>query len=226
MAKNILLVEDDFQIREIINDYFSKKNIGEFTITMADNGEDGLFQIQSRDFDIVMLDVMLPEIDGFSLCRALRKRSDVPIIFITARGREDDILCGYELGCDDYIVKPFSLPELYAKVNALLRRSVGLMRTNILKCGNIKINPSEYLVTVDGTEISLAPKEYALLKYFMENQSVVISRETLLNTVWGYDYYGSDRVVDNHIKKLRKALGVYGKQIHTVISKGYVLKES
>ena len=190
----------------------------------AKDGAEGLTFIETQEYDLVLLDIMLPEIDGFSLCRSLRKRSNVPLLFLTARGREDDILYGYELGCDDYVVKPFSLPELYAKVNAMLRRSVGMVNARVLTSGGITIEPSSYRVTVNGTEIALPPKEYALLLYFMEHPNTVISRGTLLNKVWGYDYYGVDRVVDNHIKKLRKALGDCGKQIHTVISRGYLMK--
>ena len=224
MAKTILLVEDDSQIREVIEDYFGTKSNGEWKIMSAKDGAEGLTCIETQEYDLVLLDVMLPEIDGFSLCRSLRKRSNVPLLFLTARGREDDILYGYELGCDDYVVKPFSLPELYAKVNAMLRRSVGMVTARVLTSGGITIEPSSYRVTVNGTEIALPPKEYALLLYFMEHPNTVISRGTLLNKVWGYDYYGVDRVVDNHIKKLRKALGDCGKQIHTVISRGYLMK--
>ena len=224
MAKTILLVEDDSQIREVIEDYFGTKSNGEWEIMSAKDGAEGLTCIETQEYDLVLLDVMLPEIDGFSLCRSLRKRSNVPLLFLTARGREDDILYGYELGCDDYVVKPFSLPELYAKVNAMLRRSVGMVNARVLTSGGITIEPSSYRVTVNGTEIALPPKEYALLLYFMEHPNTVISRGTLLNKVWGYDYYGVDRVVDNHIKKLRKALGDCGKQIHTVISRGYLMK--
>lgn len=224
MAKTILLVEDDSQIREVIEDYFGTKSNGEWKIMSAKDGAEGLTCIETQEYDLVLLDIMLPEIDGFSLCRSLRKRSNVPLLFLTARGREDDILYGYELGCDDYVVKPFSLPELYAKVNAMLRRSVGMVNARVLTSGGITIEPSSYRVTVNGTEIALPPKEYALLLYFMEHPNTVISRGTLLNKVWGYDYYGVDRVVDNHIKKLRKALGDCGKQIHTVISRGYLMK--
>ena len=225
MAEKILLVEDDAQIREVITDYFSKKSDGGLEIITASDGAEGLAYIEAHESDIVILDIMLPEIDGFTLCRELRRRSDCPLLFLTARGREEDILYGYELGCDDYIVKPFSLPELYAKVNALLRRAKGQNRNKELKCGGIIMKPSEYLVISDGTEIQLPPKEYALLKYFLEHKGNVIRRNTLLDKVWGYDFYGNDRVVDNHIKKLRNALGKCGKYIHTVISQGYIMKE-
>lgn len=223
MAYNLLLVEDDSQIREVIEDFFSDKSDGNIRITSAANGTEGLLLAESQEFDLVLLDVMLPGIDGFSICRSLRARSDVPILFLTARGREDDILYGYELGCDDYIVKPFLLSELYAKVYALLRRAKGMVTVQLLTCGGIVLNPRTYCVTANGEEVALAPKEYALLKYLLEHKTWVVDRETLLVRIWGNDYYGSDRVVDNHIKKLRKSLGSCGKQIRTVVTKGYQL---
>ena len=225
MEYQILLVEDDPQIREIIEDYFSAKSEGKLMVTIAKNGDEGMERIYEQEYDLVLLDIMLPGMDGYSLCRALRKNSIVPIIFITAKGREEDILYGYDLGCDDYIVKPFSLAELHAKVNALLKRAKGMVGTNVLSCGQISLNPRRLEVLVKGKEVELAPKEYALLKCLMENQEQVLYREKLLMRVWGYDYDGNERVVDNHIKKLRKALGEAGSQIKTVITKGYVLKK-
>lgn len=225
MTYKVLLVEDDCQIREVIEDFFSDKSEGSIQITSAANGKDGLLHAQSEEFDLVLLDVMLPDMDGFSICRRLRAGSDVPILFLTARGQEDDILYGYELGCDDYIVKPFLLAELFAKVNALLRRAKGMVNVQELFCGGISLNPKTYCVKADGKEIELAPKEYALLKYLLEHKTWVVERETLLVRIWGDDYFGSDRVVDNHIKKLRKALGSCGKQIRTVVTKGYQLTE-
>lgn len=225
MTDTIILVEDDEQIREVITDYFNKKSEGRFEIITASDGAEGLALIKTKIFDLVMLDIMLPEIDGFTLCRELRKKSDCPLLFLTARGREEDVLYGYELGCDDYIVKPFSLPELYAKVNALLRRVKGKDRNRKLKCGDIIMRPSEYSVFAEGVDIQLPPKEYALLKYFLEHINSVVSRDTLLDKIWGEDFFGTDRVVDNHVKKLRKALGKCGKCIHTVISQGYIMKE-
>ncbi|MGN0683286.1 MAG: response regulator transcription factor, partial [Oscillospiraceae bacterium] len=177
------------------------------------------------EYDLVMLDVMLPGTDGFSLCRYIRQSSSVPVLFLTARGREEDKLFGYDLGCDDYIVKPFSLAELYAKTNAMLRRAKGMTVLRSMTCGKISLEPVKMTVTVDGVPVELPPKEYEILKYLMEHKEWVIDRETLLTHVWGYDYFGGDRVVDNHIKKLRKALGKEGDRIKTVISKGYKLTD-
>ena len=163
MKKKLLLVEDDPHIREGITDYINGKVGDEFEIFCAADGEEGLFQIESSEWDMVLLDVMLPSIDGFSLCRTLRKKSDAPIIFLTARGREEDVLYGYDLGCDDYIVKPFSLAALLAKIKVLIRRSEGNTASNTLKCGHIAIEPRKYRVFVDEQEVFLPPKEYELL---------------------------------------------------------------
>ncbi|MDD6573150.1 MAG: response regulator transcription factor [Thermoflexaceae bacterium] len=219
----LLLVEDDFQIREIIEDYFSSKS-DEFEITSAIDGFSGLDYIKNYEFDLVMLDVMLPHIDGFTICREIRKNSDVPILFLTARTREEDVLYGYELGCDDYIGKPFSLSRLHAKVNALLNRSRGTVVNDSVVCGKIRINKRTLEVFADGQSIYLAPKEFALLNYLIVHKNWVISRETLITNLWKDDDI-VDRVVDNHIKKLRKALGPAGNQIKTVISKGYKITD-
>lgn len=225
MKYSILLVEDDIQIREVITDYFTEKSGGEVSVHIACDGTEGLNCIYEKEYDLVMLDVMMPGMDGFSLCREIRRKSITPIIFITARGREEDILYGYDIGCDDYIVKPFSLAELFAKSNAFMRRAKGMVGTNEISCGNIRINPSKFIVTVNETEVELPPKQYALLKYLMEHKNIVVDRETLLTRIWGYDFEGTDRVVDNHIKKLRKALGAEGSRIKTVITKGYKIME-
>ena len=179
MTYRILLVEDDEQICETICDYFSAQSEGICTVDTVHDGMEGLDAARSGGYDLILLDIMLPGMDGFSVCRSLRAGSDVPLLFLTARAREEDVLYGYTLGCDDYIIKP----------------------------------------------VSLAAKEFALLQFLMEHREWVVSREQLLDRIWGSDFFGSDRVVDTHIKKLRKALGSAGKQIHTVISKGYQLKE-
>lgn len=220
-----MLVEDDKQIREIIADFFTEKSNGDMLVDMASDGEEGLCYIYEKEYDLILLDVMMPGMDGFNLCREIRKKNSLPIVFITAKGREEDILYGYDLGCDDYIIKPFSLSTLYAKVCALINRAKGLVRNIEISCGNIKLNPHKFTVCVYGEEKYLPPKEYLLLKYFMEHPNVVISRETLLIRIWGYDFEGTDRVVDNHIKKLRKALGNAGGQIKTVIARGYKMTE-
>ena len=232
MTYHILLAEDDPQITEVIADYFSDKHEETIQLACVPDGTAALERLSAEAFDLVMLDVMMPGIDGFSLCREIRGAksnatpADVPLLFLTARAREEDLLYGYALGCDDYIIKPFSLAALYAKCIALLKRSSGtLLQAAELVCGGIRMDLRTLAVTADGQPVTLAPKEFALLRFLMEHKNWVISREMLLDRVWGTDYFGGDRVVDNHIKKLRKALGSAGKQIRTVISQGYQLTE-
>lgn len=225
MAYHILLVEDDAQIREIIEDYFSEKGAGTFILHMAKDGDEGMEKIYEKEYDLVILDIMLPGTDGFTICREIRQNSICPIIFLTARGREEDILYGYNLGCDDYVVKPFSLAELFAKVNAVIKRAKGMVGTTLLTCGKITLNSVTFEVSAGEQKIELPPKEYGILKYLMEQKGRVVERETLLTRLWGYDYEGNERVVDNHVKKLRKALGSAGGQIKTVITRGYKLEE-
>lgn len=222
---HILLVEDDAQIREVIEDYFASKSNGEIQIHTAADGASGLEAVYEREFDLCMLDVMLPGTSGFEICRSIRQKSIVPIVFLTARGQEEDVLYGYHLGCDDYLVKPFSLAELYAKTLALLKRAKGMVVSAEMICGAIALNPANFTVKVCGEEVDLPPKQYAILKYLMENKNRVIERELLLTRIWGYEYEGNERVVDNHIKKLRKALGSAGSQIKTVITKGYKISD-
>ncbi len=224
MIFKLLLVEDDPEIREIITDYFIEKSDGLFDIYNAETGIDGQLNCMNNEYDLVLLDVMLPEVDGFTICRELRKNSDVPIIFITARHSENDRLYGYQLGCDDYVTKPFSLAELYAKVTALLRRSKGMVRKGIMNAGNIKLDPYRCTAYVNGDEVILAPIEFAILKILMENNGKVVSRDSLIIRIWGCDFDGNDRVVDNHVKKLRKALGSASAQIKTVFKKGYKME--
>lgn len=225
MVFKLLLVEDDAEMREIITDYFIEKSSGTFSISSAETGNQGHQKCLDNEYDLVLLDVMLPEVDGFTICRELRKTSDVPIIFITARHNEDDRLHGYQLGCDDYVTKPFSLAELYAKVTALLKRSKGMVRNEIMTAGSIKLDPYRYTVFVNDEEVILAPIEFAVLKILMENRGKVVSRDSLLIRIWGYDFDGNDRVVDNHVKKLRKALDSASTQIKTVFKRGYKLEE-
>lgn len=225
MAYKLLLVEDDTELREIMTDYLTEKSSGALTIDTAVSGHEGQQKCMENDYDLVLLDVMLPEVNGFTICRELRKRSDVPIVFITARHTEDDRLHGYNLGCDDYITKPFSLAELYAKVTALIRRAKGTVRSEIITAGRISLHPYRYTVFVDDKEVILAPIEFALLKILMENYGRIVSRESLIIRIWGYEFEGNDRVVDNHVKKLRKALGNASNQIKTVVKRGYKLEE-
>lgn len=224
MEYHILLVEDDKYIREIIEDYFSEQKEPSFIIHSATDGDEGMDMVYEREYDLVLLDIMLPGTDGFEICREIRRQSICPIIFLTARGRQEDILYGYDLGCDDYIVKPFAMAELFAKVNAIVKRAKGLVGVKQLTCGGISMNPATFEVKVNEQTVELPPKEFAILKYLMEHQNRVVEREVLLTRLWGYDYEGNERVVDNHVKKLRKALGSAGSQIKTVITKGYKIE--
>ena len=225
MGERILLVEDDDKIREIMCEYFTAKSNGNINIVSASTGEEGLMLIQNSEFDIVLLDVMLPGIDGFTMCRKIRKTMDVPIIFLTAKTSEEDRLYGYEIGCDDYVCKPFSFAELFAKVNVLLKRANKTNEENIITCGSISFNTVSLELKVNGEEIELPPKEFEILCYLLKHKGWVVGRETLLNRIWGDEAFVETRVVDNHVKNLRKALGDAGSQIKTVVSKGYKIVE-
>lgn len=224
MAYKLLLVEDDAELREIITDYFHEKSGGAFEIDSASTGLEGQEKGMEKEYDMVLLDIMLPGVNGLTICRELRQYSDVPIIFITARNSENDKLYGYHLGCDDYISKPFSLAELYAKVNALIKRTKGTVRDDMITVGRIRLDPRRSTVYVDEKEVILAPKEFTILKILMDNCGKIVSRESILIRIWGYDYEGNDRVVDNHIKKLRKSLGEASVQLKTLIKRGYKLE--
>lgn len=206
MNYQILLIEDDPQICEIITDYLSTVPNPSFEVDTAVNGSLGIERIYEKRYDCILLDVMLPETDGFEVCRELRKFSDAPVIFLTARGREEDKLRGYSLGGDDYIVKLFSLPVLHAKLKALINRDKGCVREAVLKAGAITLEPDKYRVTLDGVSVELSSKEYALLKYLLEHKNKLCRREELLIQIWGYDFEGNERTVDNHVKKLRTKL--------------------
>ena len=226
MAFNMLVVEDAAQIREVIRDYFVLKGEEVFEVQFAVDGDKGLEMISEREYDLVLLDIMLPGASGFEICRKLRGESSCPIVFMTALGSEDDILHGYELGADDYIVKPFSLPALYAKCLALVKRSKGLMQSkDTLTCGKIELDPVRMTVAVGGRNVDIAPKEYFLLHLLMDNKEQVLSRDRIITKVWSYDFDGDDRVVDNHIKKLRQALGDESKRVKTIFGRGYKLTE-
>lgn len=220
---NVLLIEDDIQICEVIQKYFSNQGAD---IAIITNGQEALRLAGNglAGYSLILLDIMLPGADGFTICRSIRKTSDIPILFITARGREEDILRGYDLGCDDYIVKPFLLSALYAKCAALVKRTEK-QTDSILVCGAIRLDTRKLTCFVDGQEIELTQKGFSILRYFMEHKGWIIGRDTLLNRIWGDDYFGVDRVVDNQIKRLRKALGSAGNQIHTVVGRGYKLTE-
>ena len=220
---NILLIEDDRQICEVTAKYFSNRDAA---VTIVQNGGDALARVEAGldGFSLVLLDIMLPGADGFTICREIRRRSNIPVLFITAKGREEDILHGYDLGCDDYIVKPFLLSALYAKCCAVVKRTEGVP-DNVLTCGAIRLDLRRLTCYVNDAEIELTPKGFAILRYLMKHPGWIVSRDTLLDRVWGEDDFVIDRVVDNHIKRLRKALGSAGIQIHTVIGRGYKLME-
>lgn len=214
---NILIVEDEKKMQEIIVEYMQRGGHICFT---ADDGIDALVVLKSNPMDLMILDIMMPNLDGFSVCKIAREMSNLPIIMLTAKGSEDDKLKGYDLGADDYMTKPFSPKVLLAKANALLRRS-SLLPADTINAGKISLVPASHKVFVNGKEIVLTHKEYELLYFFMVNPEQIFSREQLLNRIWGYDFEGTTRTVDTHIKILRQKLGDEGKHIVTLIRSGY-----
>lgn len=224
MSYTILLAEDEPAMREVVADYFTEKSGGAIAVEKAADGDTALALIEQRPFDLLLLDVMLPGTDGFALCRAARQQGDVPILFVTAREDEQDKLHGYGLGADDYVVKPFSLAVLYAKAQALLRRAHGLGQDDVLRAGALELDPARGTVMAGGQPVALPPKEFALLRALMERKNRVLTRDELLNLAWGWDFDGTDRVVDSHIKKLRRALGTHAGCIKTVVKQGYKLE--
>ena len=214
--RTLLLIEDDCSIKEIITDYFTRR--GYAVLTCVDSDE-ALAIIEKERVDIVVLDVMLPGEDGFSICRRIRAGHNVPIVFLTARVSEKDKLTGYSEGADDYVTKPFSLNVLYAKTEAILTRIFG--RDNSMEKGPLRIDRDHKKVFVDGEPCTLAPKEYAILLFLAENEGRIYNREQLLLRFWGYDFEGNERVVDNHIRKLRKALGLHSGLIRTYVKYGW-----
>ena len=222
MNSKILIVEDEAKLREVLCDYFRSKG------DQPEEAEDGLRALEllkERDYDAVLLDIMMPELDGLSVCRAIRRNNDVPIIFLTALSDEEDKLLGYELGADDYVTKPFTMAVLYAKTTALIKRSRSSVLTgNRLEAGGILLDPAAGRVWAAGREVLLTPKEYAILRCLMQNKNRIMSREQLLVKCWGYDYEGEARAVDTHIKRLREKLGDQAACIKTVIKAGYRLE--
>ena len=218
--ETILIVEDEARIRNIINDYFTAHGL---CCDLARNGEEALDLLRDNDYDAILLDILMPGLDGFGVCRAIRKTSSVPILFLTALGSEEDTLKGYALGCDDYVTKPFSLAVLLAKTRALIRRGGNM--GGLLTCGSIALDTNRRLCMVNGKETKLSPKEFDLLLCLMRNRGQVLSREQLLDKVWGMDFDGDDRAVDTRIRSLRAALGEAGSQIKTLYKAGYKLEE-
>ena len=222
MAK-ILIVEDEKNMQEIIAEYMRR---GGHTCFTADDGMDALLALKNNPMDLMILDIMMPHLDGFSVCKMAREMSSIPIIMLTAKSNEDDKLKGYDLGADDYMTKPFSPKVLLAKTNALLRRSSALLADNLnainsVNGGKISIVPSAHKVFLEGQEIALTYKEYELLYFLMSNPGQIFSREQLLNRIRGYDFEGTTRTVDTHIKTLRQKLGEEGRHIVTLIRSGY-----
>ena len=227
--RRILVVDDEEKIRAIIRKY------GEFEgydITEAKDGMEAVKLCREQDFDVIILDIMMPELDGFSACREIRKFSQIPIIMLSARGEEYDKINGFELGIDDYVVKPFSPKELMLRVDAVMKRTQGRTAANptaeaqpneivSLADGGLKADLTARIVYVDGKRADMTPKEYDLFFYMLKNKNIALTREKLICEVWGYDYFGDDRTLDTHIKLLRKSLGKYAKYIVTLRGVGY-----
>ena len=219
MDKCILIVDDESRMRKLIKDFLTAKG---YKILEAEDGEKALqiFEENSEKIDLILLDVMMPKLDGWSVLRQIRQTSKVPIIMLTARGEEQDELFGFELGVDEYISKPFSPKILVARVEAILKRTQGETK-EVKDYGGIEINKEGRTVTVDGKVLELSLREYELLIYLVENENIALSRDKILNNVWNYDYYGDSRTIDSHIKKIRHKLGKRGKYIKTMRGVGY-----
>ncbi len=215
----VLIVDDEERMRKLIKDFLKVKG---FTILEAEDGEKAIqvFQENKNKISIILLDVMMPKLDGWSVLRQIRQESKVPIIMLTARGEEQDELFGFELGVDEYISKPFSPKILVARVEAILKRTQG-DKKEIKNLGGIEIDKEGRTVKVDGKQIELSLREYELLTYLVENENIALSRDKILNNVWNYDYYGDSRTIDSHIKKIRHKLGKKGKYIETIRGIGY-----
>ena len=215
----ILVVDDESRMRKLVKDFLTKKN---FQVLEAGNGEEAMdIFYEERDIALIILDVMMPKMDGWEVCREIRKNSKVPIIMLTARSDERDELLGFELGVDEYISKPFSPKILVARVEAILRRTGQNNPEDVISAGGIVIDKAAHLATVDGKPMELSFKEFELLTYFLENQGIALSREKILNSVWNYDYFGDARTIDTHVKKLRSKMGDKGEYIKTVWGMGY-----
>ncbi|MBO4347421.1 MAG: response regulator transcription factor [Lachnospiraceae bacterium] len=215
----ILVVDDEPRMRKIINDFLTKND---YTVIEAADGEEALNVFYSNtDIDLILLDVMMPKLDGWEVCKEIRKESKVPIIMLTARSEESDELLGFKLGVDEYISKPFSPKILVARVEAVLRRTRGVGAMDIIETHGIVMNKLTHVVTVDGNPVEFSFKEFELLAYFLENEGIALPRANILNNVWNYDYYGEDRTIDTHVKKIRSKLGEKGKYIKTIWGIGY-----
>ena len=218
----VLIVDDEMRIRKLINDFLSIKG---FTCIEAADGEEAVEKFyENKDIGIIILDVMMPKMNGWDVVKAIRKTSRVPIIMLTARGEEQDELHGFDLGVDEYISKPFSPKILTARVDAILRRT-NSSDSDIVTCGKVTINKAAHTVKADGVDVELSFKEFELLEYFINNKNIALSRDNILNNVWNYDYFGDSRTIDTHVKKLRAKLGACGNQIKTIWGMGYKFTE-
>lgn len=217
-AVKILVVDDEVRMRKLVKDFLSIKG---YRVMEAENGEDAVEKFMAnRDIKLILLDVMMPKMDGWETLRIIRENSNVPIIMLTARSEERDELQGFSLGVDEYITKPFSPKILVARVEAILRRSFGVEEEKI-EMGGIVIDEAAHEVSIDGKIVELSYKEFELLNYFMENKGIALSREKILNNVWNYDYFGDARTIDTHVKKLRAKMGTKGEYIKTIWGMGY-----
>jgi DNA-binding response OmpR family regulator len=218
----ILVVDDESRMRKLVKDFLVKEN---YEVLEAGDGNEALdIFFENNDIALVILDVMMPKMDGWQVCREIRSYSKVPIIMLTARTDERDELQGFELGVDEYISKPFSPKILVARVGAILRRTGQIGDSEVIEYGGISLDKSAHVVTIDGNPIDLSFKEFELLTYFMENKGIALSREKILNSVWNYDYFGDARTIDTHVKKLRSKMGEKGDLIKTVWGMGYKLE--
>ena len=223
MPETILVVEDERRIRDVVRDYFTAHGAD---CDLARNGEEALDLLRDHEYDAILLDILMPGLDGYAVCRAVREKSGVPVIFLTALCGEEEALRGYELGADDYVTKPFSLAVLYAKTLALIRRSRGGRAPGeALRCGAISLDPGRRACTAAGEDVRLTPRGFDLLECLMRNRGRVMSREQLLDKVCGLDFEGDARAVDVQVKNLRAALGGAGVQVKTVLKAGYKLEE-
>ena len=215
----VLVVDDEARMRKIVRDFLVAKD---YMVVEASNGEGAIdIMYDDKNIDLVLLDVMMPKMDGWETCREIRKFSKVPIIMLTAKSDETDELLGYNLGIDEYITKPFSPKILVARIDAILRRTNKLNEEDVITAGRLVINKTSHVVTVDGKEVELSFKEFELLCYFAENKGIALSREKILNNVWNYDYFGDARTIDTHVKKIRSKLGDCGDYIKTIWGMGY-----
>ena len=220
----ILVVDDESRMRKLVKDFLAREG---YVVLEAGDGMEAMdLFYEDKEIGLVILDVMMPKMDGWQVCREIREHSKVPIIMLTARSEERDELQGFELGVDEYISKPFSPKILVARVEAILRRTVGTDKNEQLSAGGIEIDKAAHQVTIEGTPIELSYKEFELLVYFMENQGIALSREKILNNVWNYDYFGDARTIDTHVKKLRSKMGEKGDYIKTIWGMGYKFEVS